>query len=160
MCSTKNHICKILCLGLMSLVLLSVLLFWARKVCQIITYEALVFGHQTSIEISPVGLYPDEVEEKLARGGRPSLVKAGLRKDGFLFGTLGSVADMKEPGKKRYYTGRTSLIQSDDIWAYNPQGGKGAKHAYVLYFAKAEGLFVYSKISWQEDEGKWSKTIN
>jgi len=157
--STTNHLCKVLCLGFIAIVLLSVLFFWARKTCQIITFESLLFGSNASIVIKPSGLYPDEVEGKVRSDIIPSRIQAFLKSDGSIYETLGITVDIVDFGKNGHRTGQgTSLIQSDDFIA-NISRKKGDEHASVIYFAKADGLFVQSRISWKEDEEKWIKTI-
>ena len=57
----KNHnkyIISVFATGFLTLIILSVLLFWTRKVCQAIIVEDLIVDKEGIIKIQPSGLLP------------------------------------------------------------------------------------------------------
>ncbi|HEG44160.1 MAG TPA: hypothetical protein ENH94_08950 [Phycisphaerales bacterium] len=55
----NNYAIKVIATGFIVLVIVSVLLFWARKICQVGFYEKMVARKMVRIDIQPSGLLPE-----------------------------------------------------------------------------------------------------
>jgi len=124
----NKYVIKVLATGFVALVVLSILLFWARKTCQAIFYEKLVVGKTAQVKIQPSGLLPelDNAPEVVTK----SSIDADIDDD-VVSDSLGIVRDdwELENGKSSEFC----VISGDK---------KKGNHNLIL-FDKNLGLFVF-----------------
>lgn len=153
--SSSKYIINIFAAGVLALVLLSILLFWARWLPQAVFCQYL---EEPVIGISPSGLIPPEIENDPNIIRHSSVfVRANWNDLELSLLSLGIFYDLG-PGLKRLdhpeassicYFGRNKEKKTENIWN-------------VIYFDEKLGLFVYCDI-FPEMSGpkrRWTKKIN
>lgn len=120
--SLINYPVKVFATGFVVLVLLSLPLFWARFLCEMILRDIML---QDTIDVSPSGLVPTEIEND-PNVARPSHISAGMD------------------------TGAPSALGIVDYFAARSLGGRHSNIHYhdkhyenMLYFDKKIGQLVY-----------------
>ncbi|MCK5225224.1 MAG: hypothetical protein KAQ89_00755 [Planctomycetes bacterium] len=126
----NKYIIKVLATGFVVLVILSILLFWARKTCQSIFYNnLLVVGEKARVKVQPSGLLPelDNSPEVVRKSSIDAYIRHGVP-----FDSLGFLRDIMElqNGKSMDF----SVISRD---------GKKENYNNLILFDKKSGLFVF-----------------
>ncbi len=127
--STNKYVVKVLATGFVTLVVLSILLFWARKTCQAVFYGNLVGGKMAQVKIQPSGLLPelDNAPEVIMKSSIDAYTGYGVVSHG-----LGIVRNIEglEQGKSREF-----------CWLISRDKKKGNYN--LILFDKNSGLFVF-----------------
>ena len=159
---SSKYLVNVLVIGFVTLLLVSIPLFWVRKICQSIFYENLVVGREGKIEISPSGIVPEEIENDHVI--QHSKISAYIG-DGVVYHGLGIFQDVFKEGlqadrtrelgvgfgKKKIYLAYPSL---------HPHWSSSGLYK-IIYFDKNLGQFVLCDIQKEvaEDREKWKKTV-
>jgi len=125
--SSNKYIIKVLTTGFVTLTLISILLFWARKACQAVFYETLVVGNIGQVAIQPSGLLPelDKNPDVVVQ----SYVSAYIEND-IIADSLGIVRNMGNLVHSR----ETEFCIITDL--------KSLKNPHLILFDKHKGLFT------------------
>ena len=159
---SNNYIINVLAVGFFTLVLLSVLLFWGRKLIQGWTYEALIVGKEdSSIKIQPSGLLSQlDAEPNLVS---QSYVAASIG-DGVILLSLGLMQDCFQElyGSRRHLEGDNGLYDRLGIGKSYYFHIVHGSYWRCIYFDKEIKKFVNCSISKQivSGESKWQKQIH
>ena len=137
---SENYIINVLAVGFFTLVLLSVLLFWGRKLIQGWTFEERIVGKDgTSIIVKPSGLLPQlDTDPNVVK---QSFVSAATG-DGVVYHSLGIFTDLIE-----------GMFDTTHRFTHNGMRGKlryfrvdNMKNAEGTYFDKDIKKFIYIMI--------------
>lgn len=152
--SQPNHLTKCLSVGVLSLIFSLVILFAARKACQIIFYEVAVLPRM-HCSISPSGLTPDL---DAAPNAVASYIHAAMRET-VLFSSLGVPNEFRPPGLTQESTRRHADLSvfSSDL-CYTSQASRDPNFN-AIYFDRELGQFVYSSLR-RAPDSEWSRTIH
>ena len=124
----NKYIIKVLATGFVVLIILSILLFWARKMCQSIFYEDLVVGHTAQVKIQPSGLLPelDNSPDVVTKSSIDASIGHGVAYD-----SLGIVRDVWE------------LESGKSTEFFVISGDRKKENHNLILFDKNSGLFVF-----------------
>jgi hypothetical protein len=138
----NKYVIKVLATGFVVLIVLSILLFWARKTCQAIFYETALEGKTAQVHIQPSGLLPelDNASEIV----RKSSIDAYIEND-VIADSLGIVKDIwkLEHGKSSYFC----VIS----------GIKDKKNYNIILFDKNLGLLAFYDVF--KTKRGWDKKV-
>lgn len=157
----KRYLVRVFSIGIISLVMLSLVLFAARRLCELPKF-VWFWPHQTVIKYSPSGLAGDY---ELSDGVRdantilPSVAIARFNTWDFSWFGLGLTADREFVKWDLSCDARSrSFFASNIVWP-NLRKGSRERGFYALYFDEDMGLFVYCN-STRGRKGRWSKQVH
>jgi ribosomal protein L32 len=124
----NKYVIKVLATGFAALVVLSILLFWARKTCQALFYENLVVGKTAQVKIQPSGLLPelDNAPEVVIKSSIDAYIG-----DGVVLHSLGIIRDF------------WALSNGKSSEFCVSRGDKKKGNYNLILFDKKSGLFVF-----------------
>jgi hypothetical protein len=145
--AANKHAINILATGLIVLTLLSIALFWARKVCQAFMYEELVVYRSGKVIISPSGLVPELDNDPNAV--RKSRIDAYIGDAAVYYG-FGLMTGL--------HPAINQLLDSAFYYeAKDPETERLTRH--LLYLDKDSGLFAYCDVFRKPEKEVWSRKV-
>ena len=146
--SSSNYIINVLAAGFLSLLFVSVPLFWAGKLCQGMLY-AVEWHYQKSVEVRPSGFLPEIDSE-------PNTVShsavATYFMDEIILAGLGLLQDIDPL--------RSELYKTAYYYAIRDPNEKSIRSRHLVYFDKNLGLVVHCNLAKTGRAGKsrWRKS--
>ena len=128
---SRNYLAKVIAAGFVVLLLLSIVFFWARLLCEI-TLINIMPREAREVHIRPSGLIPKEIEND-PNVARHSHVSA----DFYPWQAPLSL------GTTDYFAARKLRGRLSNVYHYDEHGGEHCKN--LLYFDKSTGLLVYHR---------------
>jgi hypothetical protein len=158
--ASAKYATNVLTTGFVVLLLLSIAVFWVLKFGQAVFYESLVSDRDSSVNITPSGILPKDIEFD------PNVLvyseTSGRFGDGAVYGTLGLLQDI-------FAELRTNLLVGG--YTYGNQLGTGniCADSYdalndvhtIVYFDRKLGLFVLCDVYYRISPGRnrWVKDV-